>query len=100
LSPLTFVKIAGEIDLITNTLLAVVPHTLEWSPNVAAVMIAANILAIAVGKLTIKNQNVGPKLPSPALFGGMSAGTMLGVTSFGHLLGAGAILGLSNMGVL
>ena len=30
----------------------------------------------------------------------MSYGAMLGVTSFGHLLGAGAILGLSNMGVL
>ena len=29
----------------------------------------------------------------------MSHGAMLGVTSFGHLLG-GAILGLSNMGVL
>ena len=30
----------------------------------------------------------------------MSHGAMLGVTSFGHLLDAGAILGLSNMGVL
>ena len=29
----------------------------------------------------------------------MSHGAMLGVTSFGHLLGAGAILGPSNMGV-
>jgi photosystem I subunit X len=86
--------------MITPTLLAVVPHTLEWSPTVAAVMVAANVLAIAFGKLTIKHQNVGPKMPSPALFGGMSAGTMLGVTSFGHVLGAGAILGLSSMGVL
>ena len=30
----------------------------------------------------------------------MSHGAMLGVKSFGHLLSAGAILGLSNMGVL
>jgi photosystem I subunit X len=86
--------------MMTNALLAVVPHTLEWSPNVAAVMVAANVLAIAFGKLTIKHQNVGPKLPADSFFGGMSAGTMLGVTSFGHVLGAGAILGLSNMGVL
>jgi photosystem I subunit X len=95
-----FVNNQGETELITNTLLAVVPHTLEWSPKVAVVMIVCNVLAIAFGKLTIKEQNVGLKLPSANLFGGMSHGAMLGVTSFGHVLGAGAILGLSSMGVL
>jgi len=43
----------------------------EWSPKVAIVMIICNILAIAFGKATIQQQNVGPALPSPALFGGM-----------------------------
>jgi len=80
-------------------LLAVV-RTVEWSPNVAAVMIVCNVLAIAIGKFTIKQQNVGLGLPSGPFFGGMSHGAMLGVTSFGHVLGAGAILGLSRMGVL
>ena len=75
-------------------------RTIEWSPNMAAVMIGCNILAIAIGRLTIKQQDVGLKLPGGALLGNMSHGAMLGVTSFGHLLGAGAILGLSNMGVL
>jgi photosystem I subunit 10 len=75
-------------------------RTIEWNPNVAAVMIGCNILAIVIGKLTIRQQNVGLGLPASKFFGGMSHGAMLGVTSFGHVLGAGAILGLSRMGVL
>lgn len=83
-----------------TTLLAAVPHTPAWSPKIAAVMIICNIIAIAFGKLTIKNQDADPQLPSPGLFGGMGLPALLGVTSFGHVLGAGAILGLSNLGVL
>jgi len=63
-------------------------------------MIICNILAIAFGKATIQQQNVGPALPSPALFGGMGLGALLGTTSFGHVLGAGVILGLSRLGVI
>lgn len=68
----------------------------EWSPKVAIVMIICNILAIAFGKATIQQQNVGPALPSPALFGGMGLGALLGTTSFGHVLGAGVILSCNN----
>ncbi len=75
-------------------------RTIEWSPNVAAVMIICNVLAIAIGKFTIRQQNVGLALPGGPFFGGMSHGAMLGVTSLGHVIGAGAILGLSSMGVL
>lgn len=81
-------------------LIATVPNTPTWSPKVAAVMIICNILAIAIGRFTIKYPNVGPQLPSPALFGGMGLPALLGTTSFGHLLGVGAILGLSNLGAL
>jgi photosystem I subunit 10 len=63
-------------------------------------MIICNILAIAFGKATISQQNVGPALPSPNLFGGMGLGALLGTTSFGHVLGAGVILGLSRLGVI
>lgn len=63
-------------------------------------MIVCNILAIAIGKFTIKYPSAGPQLPSPALFGGLGLPALLGTTSFGHLLGAGAILGLANLGVL
>jgi len=82
------------------TLLALAVNTSAWSPKTAIVMIACNILAIAVAKATVKQPSVGAMPPSPAMFGGFSIGTILGATSFGHLLGIGAILGLSNMGVL
>lgn len=63
-------------------------------------MILCNVLAIAIGKFTIKYPSEGPALPSPALFGGMGLPALLGTTSFGHLLGIGVILGLANLGVL
>lgn len=81
-------------------LLAAVPTTLEWSPKVAIVMVLCNVLAIAIGKFTIKYPSVGPALPSPELFGGMGLGALLGTTSLGHVLGAGVILGLGAMGAL
>ncbi|MEB3251644.1 MAG: photosystem I reaction center subunit PsaK [Cyanobacteriota bacterium] len=81
-------------------ILAVVPTTLSWSPKVAAVMIVCNILAIAFGKFTIKYPNAGPAMPSPNLFGGFGLPAVLGTASLGHLLGAGVILGLANLGAL
>jgi photosystem I subunit X len=79
---------------------APIPATLEWSPKVAIVMIICNVIAIAIGKYGIKQQNVGGGLPSSDLFGGMGMGALLGTTSFGHVLGAGVILGLASMGAL
>jgi len=90
----------GETQLLTSTLLAVVPRTLEWSPAVGAVMIVCNILAIAFAKFTMKNQSAPPAMPSSNFFGGFGLPAVIGSTCFGHILGAGAILGLSNMGVL
>ncbi|MFM7530450.1 MAG: photosystem I reaction center subunit PsaK [Nodosilinea sp.] len=81
-------------------ILAAVPATLSWSPKVAAVMIVCNILAIAFGKFTIKYPNAGPAMPSPNLFGGFGLPAVLGTASLGHLLGAGVILGLANLGAL
>jgi photosystem I subunit X len=63
-------------------------------------MIVCNVIAIAIGKATIKQPNVGLQLPSPTLFGGFSHGAMLGTLSLGHILGMGAILGLASRGVV
>jgi len=76
------------------------PSTFSWSPKVALVMIVCNVLAIAVGKATIKHPNVGAELPNPAFFGGMSHAALLGTTSLGHLLGIGAIQGMAARGML
>ena len=77
-----------------------VPTTLSWSPKVAIVMIICNIIAIAFGKYTIKKPSSEPGLPMPEMFGGMGFPALLATTSFGHVLGAGAILGLASMGAL
>lgn len=84
------------------TLLAVAsaPNTVEWSPKVAIVMIVCNIIAIAFAKFTMKYPNAEPSLPSSNFFGGMGLPALLGSTSFGHLIGAGVILGLANIGAL
>lgn len=86
--------------MFTPILLAVVPRTVEWSPTIGLIMILCNILAIAFGKLTIKNQSTGPAMPSSNMFGGFGLGAVLGTTCFGHILGAGTILGLSYIGAI
>lgn len=83
--------------MFTSPLFAVAVRSADWSPKVAAIILVCNLLAFAFGKATIKKQNVGP---AAGLFGGLSLGALLGVTSFGHIIGTGVILGLTNMGVL
>lgn len=86
--------------LLFNSLLASVPTTLQWSPNVAITMVICNIIAIAFAKYTMKNPSANPQLPGGAFFGGMGLPALLATTSFGHLLGVGVILGLANLGAL
>lgn len=65
-------------------------------------MITCNLFAISIGYYAIKNRGVGPKLPVelPAMFTGFGLAELLATASFGHILGAGMILGLSNAGLL
>ncbi|ACB00379.1 MULTISPECIES: photosystem I reaction center subunit PsaK [Cyanophyceae] len=82
------------------TVAAAVPTTMAWSPKVAVVMVICNVLAIAIGKATIKHPSEGPELPMPDMFGGMGLPALLATTSFGHILGVGVILGLGSMGAI
>ena len=84
---------------ISTFLLAAVPRTLAWTPTVALIMIICNVLAIAFGRATIKKPNVGSGLGDSSPLG-LSLGALIGTLSFGHLLGVGVILGLSNLGVI
>ncbi len=84
--------------MLTSTIIAAVPANLDWSPTVGIIMIIANIFAIAFGKFTIKYSSVEPALPSAKFFGGFGLPALLATTSFGHILGAGIILGLHNIG--
>jgi photosystem I subunit 10 len=78
------------------------PNTISWGPSVAMVMILCNVFSIAIGRFAIKNYGGGPELPfpKPAILEGFGVPELLATTSFGHLLGAGVILGLANAGVI
>lgn len=83
-------------------LLAAVPATATWSINVALIMLTTNAFALVVARYGIQVKGVGPSLPIelPGLFAGFGVPELLAVTSFGHILGAGLILGLAQAGLL
>jgi photosystem I subunit 10 len=86
--------------LLLHNVLASVPVTPAWSLKIGFVMVLCNILAIIIAKNTVKIQNAGPAMPSPEMFGGFGLPAVIGSACFGHILGAGAILGLTYMGAL
>jgi photosystem I subunit X len=86
--------------VLTTSLIAFAERSVDWSPAVGVTMIVCNIIAIAIAKYKIDQPKVGAAMPSPAMFGGLSLGAVIGTTCFGHILGAGTILGLSSAGIL
>jgi photosystem I subunit 10 len=97
---------------------AAVPATPVWSPTVAIVMIACNVTAILLWKSVNSLINAwlgalgyearaGVSVPAGNeiyMFnvGGISLSLpeLLAAASFGHLIGAGVILGLARFGAL
>jgi photosystem I subunit X len=68
------------------------PMTQAWSPTVAAVMVGGSVLGVLAATTT--------KKAGPALVGGFTVAQLIGGTAFGHLLGAGAVLGLTRLGII
>ncbi|MEG3436609.1 photosystem I reaction center subunit PsaK [Pannus brasiliensis CCIBt3594] len=85
-----------------SSVLFAVAQTTPWNFSVALVMILANLVAIAIGYFAIQNPGTGPSLPVPQLASRKSFGLpeLLATMSFGHILGAGLVLGLANAGIL
>lgn len=81
---------------------AAVVRTPDWTPTVGLIMTVCCLFAVAIGRFAIRKKGVGPKLPveTPALFNSFGVPELLATMSFGHILGAGVILGLTNAGVL
>jgi photosystem I subunit X len=75
----------------STLLIAMTPMSQAWSPTIAIIMVLANLLGVAAAS---KSKKVGPNV------GPLSAGQLIGGTCFGHVLGAGAILGLTGIGVI
>ena len=93
------------IELTSSLMFAIqatVPRTPNWTWQVGLVMILCNLLAIVIGRFAIQNPGKGPKLPIalPGLEDNFGVPELLATTSFGHVIGAAVILGLSNAGVL
>ncbi|WP_199328534.1 photosystem I reaction center subunit PsaK [Anabaena azotica] len=85
--------------MITSTLLAAasatVPTTPQWSPTVAIIISASSVVALLFA-LRIEKPQVGPKFPGLPI----SIPTFIGAMAFGHVLGVGIVLGLTNIGRL
>ncbi len=76
----------------SSLLLAAVPMSQAWSPTIAIVMVVCNVMGVLAA--------MSSKKAGPALVGGLTIGQIIGGTCFGHVLGAGAILGLTGIGVI
>jgi photosystem I subunit X len=76
----------------TLLLAAAVSMSQAWSPTIGIVMVVANVLGIAAA--------ANSKVKAGPSVGPLTMGQAIGGTSFGHLLGAGAILGLTAIGVI
>ena len=86
--------------MITSLLAAAAPATFQWSPKVAVVMIACNVLAYAIARANIAKPNEGFEIPNSKFYGGLSHASVVGANCLGHIFGIGAILGLASRGVL
>ena len=74
---------------------ASVPVTPEWSPTVA-IIISASSFVVLLLTLKIQYPQVGPKMPVLPI----SIPAFVGAMAFGHLIGIGIVLGLTNIGRL
>ena len=76
--------------------------TTSWNLSVGIIMITANLFSFIIGYFAIQKTGLGPDLPLPQLASKKKFGLpeLLATASFGHILGAGIILGLSNAGLL
>ena len=88
--------------MLQNLIIAAIPHTEPWSLNTAMVMTLCNLLAVAIGRFAIANPGVGSSttVGKPDLFRNFNLPELLATFSFGHILGVGFILGMTNAGVI
>ncbi|MBF2063802.1 MAG: photosystem I reaction center subunit PsaK [Calothrix sp. C42_A2020_038] len=80
-----------------------VPNTgTEWNWTGTPIIIGASLLALLIIPRVIEEPHVGNKmpLPFPSFFNNPSVGTFLAAMATGHIVGIGAVLGLTNLGVI
>ncbi len=96
----------GETIVMSSILFAVqstVPNTYtSWGLSEFLYITGACLLCLFIIPRVVWYPHVGPKmpLPFPSAFNNPSVGTFLAAMAAGHILGVGAVLGLTNLGVL
>ena len=84
--------------MISSILLAAVttvPATPEWNPTVAIIISVSCLVALLL-TFKIEKPLVGPKVPMLPI----SVPAFIGAMCFGHVVGIGIVLGLTNIGSL
>lgn len=83
----------------TYITLSALPAGTSWSTQNSVIMLTCNLIAILVGRYAIQVRGLGPSIP---LYGISDFGLseLLATTSLGHILGAGAILGLKSFNLI
>ena len=83
--------------MLSSILLAAasVPVTPEWSPTVG-IIISASSLVVLLLSLASKAPKVGPQMPVLPV----TIPAFIGAMCFGHVIGIGIVLGLTNIGRL
>lgn len=90
------------LDSLILAVQSTVPQTPAWNPQIGLIITGSCLLVLFIASRTIAYPKAGPKmpLPFPSLFNDPSIGTFLGSMSLGHIVGVGAVLGLTNVGLL
>lgn len=83
------------LSSILLTAAATVPTTPEWSPTVG-IIISASCLVVLLLSLASKSPKVGPQMPVLPV----TVPAFIGAMAFGHVIGIGIVLGLTNIGRL
>lgn len=84
--------------MILSILLAIqasVPATPEWNPTVGIIISVSSLVALLL-TFKIEKPLVGPRVPILPI----SIPAFIGAMCFGHLIGIGIVLGLTNIGVI
>lgn len=78
------------------------PITAQWTPSVGIIMCLCNGFAFVIGYFAIQKTGKGKDLALPQLASKKTFGLpeLLATMSFGHILGAGMVLGLASGGIL
>nr|YP_063686.1 photosystem I subunit X [Gracilaria tenuistipitata var. liui]Q6B8M4.1 RecName: Full=Photosystem I reaction center subunit PsaK; AltName: Full=PSI-K; AltName: Full=Photosystem I subunit X [Gracilaria tenuistipitata var. liui]AAT79761.1 photosystem I reaction center subunit X [Gracilaria tenuistipitata var. liui] len=82
-----------------QTLLSMISNTSSWSISTAIIMVICNLLCIGLGRYAIQVRGLGPSIPALGLKG-FGLPELLATTSLGHIIGAGAIIGLNSIKII